>query len=102
MADRPDRRGPVLFLVLLLIVGLLVVAWGAGRESSTSAPAAPAGAAPEASVPSPSAEPPEDVVPDPPEADDAEPGGLGQHLTAPLYDGTGVYLFSGVVQQTPQ
>lgn len=28
--------------------------------------------------------------------------GLGQHLTAPLYDGTGVYLFSGVVQQTPQ
>ena len=28
--------------------------------------------------------------------------GLGQHLTAPLYDGAGVYLFSGVVRQTPQ
>jgi hypothetical protein len=29
----PDRRGPVLFLVLLAIVGLLVIAWGVGRET---------------------------------------------------------------------
>ena len=25
---QPDRRGPVLFLVLLVVAGLLVVAWG--------------------------------------------------------------------------
>ena len=28
--------------------------------------------------------------------------GLAQHLTAPLYDGTGVYRVSAVVRQTPQ
>ena len=28
--------------------------------------------------------------------------GLAQHLTAPLYDGAGVYRFSAVVRQTPQ
>ena len=28
--------------------------------------------------------------------------GLAQQLTAPLYDGTGVYRFSAVVRQTPQ
>lgn len=33
MADSaPDNRGPVLALVLLLMAGLLTVAWGAGRE----------------------------------------------------------------------
>ena len=28
--------------------------------------------------------------------------GLAQHLTAPLYDGTGVYRFSAVVRQAAQ
>ncbi|HEY1117202.1 MAG TPA: hypothetical protein VGE43_05830 [Acidimicrobiales bacterium] len=35
--QQPDQRGPVLFLVLLLIVGLLVVAWGVGQEDSEAA-----------------------------------------------------------------
>ena len=34
MPDQPDHRGPVLFLVLLLLVGLLVVAWGVGQEDA--------------------------------------------------------------------
>lgn len=29
---QPDQRGPILFLVLLVLVGLIVVAWGVGRE----------------------------------------------------------------------
>ena len=29
----PDNRGPVLFLVFLVMVGLLTVAWGLGRDS---------------------------------------------------------------------
>ncbi|WP_296604323.1 hypothetical protein, partial [Nocardioides sp.] len=32
-----DERAPVLFLVLLAIVGLLVVAWGVGQEESDAA-----------------------------------------------------------------
>jgi hypothetical protein len=36
-----DERAPVLFLVLLAIVGLLVVAWGVGREEATGDAAAP-------------------------------------------------------------
>lgn len=32
MPQQPDQRGPILFLVLLLIVALLVVAWGVGQE----------------------------------------------------------------------
>lgn len=42
MADEPpDNRGPVLFLLLLLLVGLLTVAWGAGRAPSDVEPADP-------------------------------------------------------------
>jgi len=31
---QPDNRGPALFLVLLLMVGLIVVAWGVGDADS--------------------------------------------------------------------
>ncbi|GAA1162255.1 hypothetical protein [Nocardioides aquiterrae] len=34
MPDQPDNRGPVLVLVLLLLVALLVVAWGVGQEDA--------------------------------------------------------------------
>ncbi|HEU5038597.1 MAG TPA: hypothetical protein VFT70_16445 [Nocardioides sp.] len=34
MPAPPDNRGPVLVLVLLLLVGLLVVAWGVGQEGA--------------------------------------------------------------------
>ncbi len=37
MQQQPDQRGPILFLVLLLIVALLVVAWGVGQEGSDAA-----------------------------------------------------------------
>ncbi len=33
----PDRSGPVLFLVFLMLVGLLVVAWGVGQEDASDA-----------------------------------------------------------------
>lgn len=36
-----DERAPVLFLVLLALVGLLVVAWGVGREEPAGDAAAP-------------------------------------------------------------
>lgn len=34
---RPDQSGPVLFLVALVMVALIVVAWGAGRSDSLAA-----------------------------------------------------------------
>ncbi len=34
MAAQPDNRGPVLFLVFLMLVGLIVVAWGVGQEDA--------------------------------------------------------------------
>ena len=37
MPQQPDQRGPTIFLVLLLIVALLVVAWGVGQEDARSA-----------------------------------------------------------------
>jgi len=36
----PDQRGPVLFLVLLVMVALLVVAWGVGQEDAKGEPSA--------------------------------------------------------------
>ena len=41
MPDQPDHRGPVLFLVLLLLVGLIVVAWGVGEEDEDADSAGP-------------------------------------------------------------
>jgi len=35
----PDQRGPILFLVMLAIAGLLVVAWGVGRTGTVDEPA---------------------------------------------------------------
>lgn len=36
---RPDQTGPILFLVLLVMVALIVVAWGAGRSDSLASTA---------------------------------------------------------------
>jgi hypothetical protein len=66
MSQRPDNRWPALFLVLLLMVGLIVVAWGVGDAESEvppqdgapalpSPPAEPSGAA--SSEPEPEEEP---------------------------------------------
>lgn len=35
---QPDQRGPILFLVLLAMIALLVVAWGAGQDEADGAP----------------------------------------------------------------
>lgn len=50
--NRPDNRGPILFLLLLLMVGFLTIVWGLGRapalapRSTGPAPTAPSSAAP--------------------------------------------------------
>lgn len=36
--NQPDQRGPVLFLVLLAMIGLIVIAWGVGREDANGEP----------------------------------------------------------------
>jgi hypothetical protein len=41
MAQQPDNRGPVLFLVLLLLVGLIVVAWGVDEDDEDARSAGP-------------------------------------------------------------
>ncbi|MBZ5737209.1 hypothetical protein [Nocardioides mangrovi] len=64
--SQPDHRGPILFLVLLVIVALLVVAWGARDESAGgAAPAAhPAGRpSPSPASPSATAEPSAEATP---------------------------------------
>lgn len=44
--NAPDQRGPVLFLVLLVMVGLIVIAWGVNHASDGESPAAKRGGAP--------------------------------------------------------
>jgi hypothetical protein len=39
-AQRPDQRVPIILLVLLVIVGLIVIAWGAGRDEAGGEPSA--------------------------------------------------------------
>jgi hypothetical protein len=41
----PDHRGPVLFLILLVMIALLTVAWGVGRTPAPGddVPLGPAG-----------------------------------------------------------
>ncbi|MCW2842909.1 MAG: hypothetical protein JWN22_825 [Nocardioides sp.] len=59
--DPPDSRGPILFLLLLLMAGFLTVVWGLGREPASSpVPAAPPASpgAPLATDPSAPASPP--------------------------------------------
>lgn len=34
MSDRPDQRGPVVFLVLLVMIGLIVIAWGVNHPAA--------------------------------------------------------------------
>ena len=53
MPDQPDNRGPVLVLVLLLLAGLIVVAWGVDDSRATS----PAEGAAEPTSPASSASP---------------------------------------------
>ena len=68
MPGQPDNRGPALFLVLLLMVGLIVVAWGVGDADSEvpaedwaaalpSSPAGPSATAEPDPEPSPAADP---------------------------------------------
>ncbi|MFA6299857.1 MAG: hypothetical protein WC642_11865 [Nocardioides sp.] len=87
MSAPPDRSGPALFLVLLVMVALIVVAWGVNHPQAPRASSpAPAQAAPPAPVlpseppseppvePTPSAAP-TDVLPPNPAQDATLPGG---------------------------
>ncbi|CAI9418673.1 hypothetical protein [Nocardioides sp. T2.26MG-1] len=117
--QQPDQRGPVLFLVLLLIVGLLVVAWGVGQEDADGAAAidvrrpslvepSPSVAGPSPSVvePSPSVAGPSPSVVEPVETTPPAtlPGGGtqvfgGNHVLVAYY-GTGQTASMGVLGES--
>jgi hypothetical protein len=72
MTQRPDNRGPALLVVLLLMLALIVVAWGVGQEGADGAPSAVAGPHPSPVDPSAS---PTSAEPDVPTAPADLPGG---------------------------
>jgi hypothetical protein len=96
--NAPDQRGPVLFLVLLVMIGLIVVAWGAGREDAKGEPSP--------SVVEPSVvEPAETPAPEKPAQPQTLPGGGtevfgGNHFLVAYY-GTGQTGSLGVLGETP-
>ncbi len=117
MPQQPDQRGPILFLVLLVIVALLVVAWGVGQEDAGSSvepsdpvvepsdPLVEQGGAPaptDVETPAPTqGGNPEDQDPDPPTA---LPGGGtevfgGGHVLVAYY-GTGQTASLGVLGES--
>jgi hypothetical protein len=101
----PDNRWPILFLVFLVLVGLIVVAWGVGQEDADAVPAV--GHA-ETSVPTGDAEPERATEPDP-GIEPAKtpvplPGGgtrvFGGHHFLVAYYGTGQTRAMGVLGES--
>ena len=88
-SQQPDQRGPIVFLVLLLIAGLLVIAWGVGQEDADGAP--PVDEAPSAVAPD--GTPPPDDVETPAPTQEGEPDGPPPEPAA-LPDG-GTKVFGG-------
>ncbi|MBI2246103.1 MAG: hypothetical protein HYU55_19855, partial [Nocardioides sp.] len=108
MPQQPDQRGPILFLVLLLIVGLLVIAWGVGQEDARSSDApTPAVVEPSASVVEPAEAPAPTQGGDPgtsPDRPAALPDGGtrifgGNHVLVAYY-GTGQTASMGVLGES--
>ena len=78
MPDQPpDNRGPILFLLLLLMVGLLTVAWGVGRTAPVDVepggPVAPVGTPSTSPSPSPTVSPTPSPTPSPSASPTADP-----------------------------
>lgn len=112
MPQQPDQRGPILFLVLLLIVGFLVVAWGVGQEEARSSVEQAGAPPPLVEPPSPVVEPVETPAPTPGGDRDASPeggpvalpdGGTrifgGNHVLVAYY-GTGQTASMGVLGES--
>ena len=110
MAQPPDNRGPVIFLALLVLVGLLVVAWGAAHPEvvarSVAEPVGPR--TPARGDGPPSVRPAETLAPSPDGKAPAGPGlpgggtkvfGGGHFLVA--YYGTGRTPDLGVLGEDP-
>ena len=98
-----DERAPVLFLVLLALVGLIVVAWGVGHSSWVEPVETPAPSSVEpVETPAPSSVEPVET----PEADPAELPGGGTEVFAGnrflvAYYGTGQTGSMGVLGESP-
>ena len=101
--NEPDQRGPILFLLLLLMVGFLVIAWGLGRDEAngeTAPPVVEQGGAPAPTdVETPAANPP-----NPPSPPAGLPGGgtkvFGGHHFLVAYYGTAQTASMGVLGET--
>lgn len=79
----PDHRGPILFLVLLAMVGLIVVAGGLGRTEGDDAPAPPAPTTPAGPGEADPTEPDQPGKPDEPD----QPAGPAARAVPPLPGG---------------
>lgn len=105
-----DQRAPVLFLVLLAIVGLIVIAWGAGEQGPDGDAAAPVDVVEPEGAPVNPREPEDADEPEPsaePEPSDpvALPGGgtevfAGNRFLVAYY-GTGQTASMGVLGESP-
>ncbi|GAW51318.1 MULTISPECIES: hypothetical protein [unclassified Nocardioides] len=106
----PDQRGPVLFLVFLLLAGFLLIAWGLGRDEANGEPVPPSverGGAPpptevetpadDASAPAPTTRP---TDPRPATLPDGGTRVFGGHHVLVAYYGTAQTGAMGVLGET--
>jgi hypothetical protein len=102
-SPQPDQRGPILFIILLLIVGLLVVAWGVGRTDAVDEDP-PAGRLSTVEPSSPVRESAETPAPTPGPTPATLPGGgtriFAGHRFLVAYYGTGQTGALGVLGET--
>ncbi|MCW2771916.1 MAG: hypothetical protein JWN91_242 [Nocardioides sp.] len=106
----PDQRGPILFLVLLILAGFLLIAWGLGRDDAngkTASPVEPPGVeqrAPASVVETPAADPATPVEPTGPTPTTTLPDGgtrvFGGHHFLVAYYGTAQTGSMGVLGET--
>lgn len=103
--NEPDQRGPILFIVFLLLVGLLVIAWGAGHPSVVEQRGAPAPSAVETPAPTQGGESvaPTEDAPSPAVPSELPGGGtkvFGGNRFLVAYYGTGQTGSLGVLGET--
>jgi hypothetical protein len=107
----PDQRGPILFLVFLLLVGFLVIAWGLGRDEANgeTGPLVEQGGAPAPTdVETPAADPPPTTDPpstpstpsSPPTLPDGGTKVFGGHHFLVAYYGTAQTASMGVLGES--